>query len=208
MLRSRITLAITVLTALSISLSTKADYRDNSKAIKVSGGEDHTLVLTSDKCVWTCGPNGYRFQDVTHYSCVLGIGSNDPYLKRNILVRVHGPDDVGYLEGICKIDAGWQHSLALDMNDFVWSWGWNAKGQIGIGDSPYETTPVQVLRGDQPNDPYAPSDYLKHIIDISAGRSGRHSLAVDADGYAYGWGYNKYGQCGNGKSGNLVNDFA
>jgi alpha-tubulin suppressor-like RCC1 family protein len=27
-------------------------------------------------------------------------------------------------------------------------------------------------------------------------------LAVDADAYAYGWGYNKYGQCGNAESNN------
>jgi alpha-tubulin suppressor-like RCC1 family protein len=39
--------------------------------------------------------------------------------------------------------------------------------------------------------------YLSNIIQVSAGRSGRHSLAVDANGYAYAWGYNKYGQCGN-----------
>ena len=62
--------------------------------------------------------------------------------------------------------------------------------------------------GDQAQDPCQPSAYLKHIIAISAGRSGEFSLAVDANGYAYGWGYDKYGQCGNDESGNFVKDFA
>ena len=207
MSRSSTTSAIAVLTVLTIALSARANYRDGSKAIKISGGEDHTLVVTANNWAWACGPNGYRYQDVTYYSCVLGIGSNDPYLKRNILVRIHGPGDVGYVEGICDIAAGWQHSLALDVNDSVWSWGWNSKGQLGIGDSPYETTPVQVFRGDQAQDPCQPSAYLKHITDISAGRSGQHSLAVDGEGHAYGWGYNQYGQCGNDRSGHFVKDF-
>ena len=81
-------------------------------------------------------------------------------------------------------------------------------GQLGRNDVFESPFPVQVLRGDQPDDPCQSSDYLKHIIGISAGRSGRHSLAVDANGYGYGWGYNKYGQCGNGESGNFVKDFA
>ena len=84
MSRSRTTLAITVLTVLTIALSARANYRDGSKAIMISGGEDHTLVVTANNWAWACGPNGYRYQDVTYYSCVLGIGSNDPYLKRNI----------------------------------------------------------------------------------------------------------------------------
>jgi hypothetical protein len=30
-----------------------------------------------------------------------------------------------YLEDINDIDAGWTHSLALDVNGFVWAWGEN-----------------------------------------------------------------------------------
>ena len=47
-----------------------------------------------------------------------------------------------------------------------------------------------------------PNPNLARIIDISAGRSGEHSLAVDANGYVYAWGRNHYGQCGNDESGN------
>jgi alpha-tubulin suppressor-like RCC1 family protein len=162
--------------------------------------------LTADKGVWACGPNGgYAFWE--YYYGVLGTGSEYWNLTQKTLVRVEEGDmntPSDYLENIDAIAAGWMHSLALDVNGSIWSWGWNSEGQLGIGLSgpeAYSTTPVQVLRGDQPDDPCEPSGYLKHITAISAGRSGRHSLAIDANGYAYGWGYNKYGQCGNAESG-------
>ena len=103
----------------------------------------------------------------------------------------------GYLEDIYDVDAGWKHSLALDVNDMVWSWGWNSEGQLGVGEGvTYSTVPVQVLSGEQ--DQGNPSSLLQYIIAISAGRSGEHSLAVDANNFAYAWGYDEYGQCGNG----------
>jgi len=48
-------------------------------------------------------------------------------------VRVHGPGDVGFLDDINDFDAGWMHSLALDINGFVWAWGKNHVGQLGDG---------------------------------------------------------------------------
>jgi alpha-tubulin suppressor-like RCC1 family protein len=193
---------IALLAIAAITLPTKADSRDDSRAIKASGGEDHTLVLTADKGAWACGPNGgYDYNVDQYYYGVLGTASNDYGLVRKSLVRVHGPDDVNYLGGIDDIDAGWKHSLALDVNGFVWSWGWNSHGQLGIGSLEYKTAPVLVFRGDQPDDPCEPSDYLKHVIGISAGRSGEHSLAVDANGFVYAWGRNQEGQCGVALSG-------
>jgi alpha-tubulin suppressor-like RCC1 family protein len=43
--------------------------------------------------------------------------------------------DTPYLQDIDDVDAGWTHSLALDVNGFVWSWGWNREGQCGKGES-------------------------------------------------------------------------
>jgi alpha-tubulin suppressor-like RCC1 family protein len=93
--------------------------------------------LTKDKSVWACGANGgYTFG--YYYSGVLGTGSDDDALIENTLIRVwdgemNTPSD--YLENIDDIDAGWEHSLALDVNGFVWSWGWNREGQCGNGES-------------------------------------------------------------------------
>jgi alpha-tubulin suppressor-like RCC1 family protein len=163
-----------------ITNTTFADWRENAKVIKVSGGEDHILVLTQNKWPWGCGRNDY-FQ--------LGIGNTSDQWT---LVRVHGPNDVGRLENINDVAAGFVHSLALDVNDMVWAWGWNDKGQLGDG-SPYpRQTPVQVHGGEMG------TQYLRYIIAIAAGRSGEHSLAIDANNFVYAWGQNVNGQCGNG----------
>ena len=119
-----------------LALEAKADYRDDSRALRVSGGEDHTLVLTADNGIWTCGPNGgYDYEVDQSYYGVLGTGSYNPYLEQKTLVRVRGPNDVNYLDDISDIASGWKHSLALDLNGFVWSWGWNSWGQLGNGES-------------------------------------------------------------------------
>jgi alpha-tubulin suppressor-like RCC1 family protein len=168
-----------------ITNATFADWKENAKAVDVSGGEDHTLVLTANKCPWGCGDN-YYYQ--------LGIG--DSQSSQLSLVRVHDGDmntPSGYLEDIVNIGAGWKHSLALDANGFVWSWGYNSQGQLGDNQqsSPYySSTPIQVHGLNN-------IGYLENIIAISAGRSGRHSLALDANNFVWGWGYNEYGQCGN-----------
>ncbi len=160
-------------------------WKDNAKGIDISGGEDHTLVLTANKWPWACGDNGW-YQ--------LGIGNNQ---DQKVLLRVLKGDTYStsdYLENIDDLDAGWRHSLALDVNGMVWAWGDNEQGGLGNdGFGQYQDEPVQVHDGEM----NTASGYLEYIVAISAGRSGRHSLAVDANGYAYAWGYNKYGQCGN-----------
>ncbi len=32
-----------------------ADWKDDSKVAKISGGEDYTLILTENKWLWACG---------------------------------------------------------------------------------------------------------------------------------------------------------
>ena len=191
----------TVLFIIFVTSPTFADWKEGAKAIDISGGEDHTLVLTKNKWPWACGDN-YWYQ--------LGIGNNE---DQKTLVRVHSGDmGTSYLQDINDVDAGWKHSLALERydpwdpncNGYVWAWGRNDEGQLGDNqENFYEPTPVQVLRGEQtPADPNNPDPNLTRIIAISAGRSGQHSLAIDANNSAYAWGYNKYGQCGNNESNN------
>jgi alpha-tubulin suppressor-like RCC1 family protein len=87
-----------------------ADIREDSKGLKISGGENHTLVLTKDNKLWGCGDNEY-YQ--------LGIG--DTKASQNLLVQVSGPNDVGHLTDIKDLDAGFMHSIALDNDGFAWT---------------------------------------------------------------------------------------
>ena len=45
----------TVSIIIFITNITFANWKENAKAIDISGGEDHTLVLTKNRWVWGCG---------------------------------------------------------------------------------------------------------------------------------------------------------
>jgi alpha-tubulin suppressor-like RCC1 family protein len=180
---SRKHILVVVSLLILISYRVLADWKEDAEAIGISGGENHTCVLTRNKQPWSCGDNYYG---------QLGNGQKGGH--KSTLIRVHGLNDIGYLEDINEIDAGWTHSLALDANSFVWAWGRNLEGELGDGSDVDKSTPVRVHDVDNVG-------YLQNIVGISAGRSGMQSLAVDANNLVYGWGYNKYGQCGNGQSG-------
>jgi alpha-tubulin suppressor-like RCC1 family protein len=128
-------------------------------AKKVSGGEDHTIILTESNSVWGCGFGG---------NSQLGNNSNK---NRFVPVQVHGPKDVNNLEHIIAISAGWMHSLALDANGFVWAFGaLNTPngyfGQLGNDGIDGNAVPVKVHGGEQG------TPFLRYITGISAGRSG------------------------------------
>ncbi|CAM2927583.1 Ig-like domain repeat protein [Saccharomonospora xinjiangensis] len=86
---------------------------------------------------------------------------------------------------ITSIAAGAGHSLALDSTGAVWAWGYNVAGQLGDGTYNDSTVPVatQIPAG-------------VTITAIAAGNY--HSLALDSTGAVWAWGYNSYGQLGDG----------
>jgi len=45
---------------------------------------------------------------------------------------------------IDQIACGWQHSMATTRNGFLFSWGLNVSGQLGLGDFVDRSTPEHV----------------------------------------------------------------
>ena len=43
-----------------------------------------------------------------------------------------------------KISAGYEYSLAIDSEGYIWGWGNNGSGQIGNGTTGIVTTPIQI----------------------------------------------------------------
>ena len=79
------------------------------------------------------------------------------------------------------VSAGYDHSLALSSDGFVYAWGNNSYGQLGIGEHGNSYCPTQVKE--------MPSAVL-----VSAGKY--HSLALSKDSSVYAWGGNSCGQLG------------
>ena len=97
------------------------------------------------------------------------------------------PTQVGTDTDWASADAGGTHSLAIRTNGTLWAWGGNGSGQLGDGTAPTnKSIPTQV--GTDTN-----------WASVSAAAA--HSLATRIDGTFWAWGFNTYGQVGDGTSG-------
>ena len=98
------------------------------------------------------------------------------------------PVQVSNLIDVIAIGGGEYHSLALKSNGIVLAWGWNDGGQLGDGTKKDKHTPVKVHK-------------LSGIIAIDGGGAS-HNLALKSNGKVWTWGWNKYGQLGDGTTTN------
>jgi alpha-tubulin suppressor-like RCC1 family protein len=88
------------------------------------------------------------------------------------------------------------HVLALARDGSVWVWGRGDSGQLGIGPLPTVNFRARSARVERfvPYPVRIPA--LGGVSAVSAGDT--HSLALMKDGTVRAWGYNKYGQIGDG----------
>lgn len=89
------------------------------------------------------------------------------------------------------ITAGYHNNLVLTANGEVWSWGWGAHGQLGLGDTKDRDVPTVI-----------PELSSERICSLSCGD--RHSFAITRDGRVFGWGSNEFGQLGCGRKGDTI----
>jgi alpha-tubulin suppressor-like RCC1 family protein/uncharacterized protein YjdB len=82
--------------------------------------------------------------------------------------------------------AGQFFSLAIKDDGSLWTWGYNQWGALGLGDYGSGTNRSVPTRVGEDTD----------WASVSAGYN--HAAALRADGSLWAWGYNEYGQVGNG----------
>ena len=86
------------------------------------------------------------------------------------------------------VSGGYLHSLALCADGTLAAWGYNAFGQLGNDSAVPSSVPVAVDR--------TGALAGKTVVAVAAGPF--HNLALCSDGTVAAWGYNNYGQLGDG----------
>ncbi|MFN8491612.1 MAG: SdrD B-like domain-containing protein [Caldilineaceae bacterium] len=108
----------------------------------------------------------------------LGTGNNN---DSNTPVPVSG-----LTSGVSAISAGGSHTCAVAFNNGLMCWGANYSGQLGTGNNSNSNVPVPV------------SGLTSGVSAISLGRA--HTCAVTTVGNIPCWGWNVFGQLGNGNN--------
>ena len=171
-------------------------------AVACGGGDS-----TSTTNLWTWGPaptpmrmnvpSGVRFVSIagSGYDALAldanghawAWGFNDSgQLGNNSTRPTPEPGAVQMPAGITfkAIAGGSGDSIAIDRNGRAWAWGNNRQGQLGNGNTANSSVPVAVL--------------MPAGVEFTAITAGAHTVALDADGQAWAWGYNRNGELGDG----------
>lgn len=139
--------------------------------VDISCGAFHSLALTKNGRVFSWGFNFWG-----------QLGNKDNY-NQLIPTKVNGLDS----EIVIAIGCGHHSSVALTKNGYVYCWGHNGFGQLGIGtDDRFKNIPMKVR---------VVSDEVI-VNKIVCGQN--HCLLLSSLGEIYAFGSNYYGQIGDG----------
>jgi alpha-tubulin suppressor-like RCC1 family protein len=136
--------------------------------LHVSAGTGFTIAIKENNTLWAWGYNVLG---------ALGTSGAGSY--------VSSPVQVGALTNWLTVSSGYSYNLAIKTDGTLWSWGYNAQGQIGDGTQTYRNSPVQVG---------------SETIWAYVGCGNKSSYAIKTDGTLWSWGQNNIGQLGLGNT--------
>jgi len=149
---------------------------------QVASGQYHTVAIKTDGTLWGCGYNSYG--QLAYTSVNFG------NLYQSSPVQVAGGNVWSTVDPNTQLltIGGGYHKAAIQSNGTLWTCGYNSAGQLGNGTSLINySSPIQV--GSLTNWKQVACGYL-------------HTAAIKTDGTLWAWGWNTFGQLGNGTNGN------
>ena len=133
---------------------------------EIAGGAYMSLAIKKDGTMWVWGYNN---------AGALGTGNTTNYSS---------PVQIGALTTwSVNIACGQAAALAIKTDGTLWGWGYNAQGQLGVGNTTAYSSPVQV-------------GALTTWSKVTMGNNSYHTAAIKTDGTLWAWGHNNNGQLG------------
>ena len=145
---------------------------------QLSGGRYHTCGITLAGIGYCWGAN---------VDGRLGTGSFEPSPK---------PVQVATAVAFQSIGSGWNHSCGLSKAGLAYCWGFNQEGEVGAPVPPADSVVV--------NSPRPVSGQSFKALSVG----GLHSCAIDFNDQAWCWGFNGFGQLGDGTTNWTLNNVA
>eukprot|EP01084_Bolivina_argentea_P295347 508441_1 len=96
---------------------------------KIATGNGYTTFINDNGQLFVCGNDSYGHG-------VLGLGKETTSVEKIIKI----PTQTKFIDIYC----GRVHTLALDNNGQIWSWGYEEYGQLGHGDTNHRYKPTMI----------------------------------------------------------------
>jgi hypothetical protein len=135
----------------------------------VSAGPYHMAGIKRDGTLWSWGYNFYG-----------DLGDNSS-ISRSSPVQVSGGGSWTFV--YCRHYG----TCAIKVDGTLWCWGYNNTGAVGDSTTTNRSSPVQVSGGGS----------WKFVCG-AGDAANTHCIGIKTDGKMYGWGYNVFGQLGDG----------
>jgi len=164
-----------------VDITNNFTLAENEYIVKIECGNYFSSAITSSGRLFMWGDND-RGQ--------IGTGDN---LISTLPIDITAGFELEENEKIIQTSLGGSHSLALTSLNRVFSWGYNSLWQLGDGTTSSRSTPGEITSRFALN-------IDEEIVQISTGN--HHSAAVTSFGNLFVFGYNFFGQLGDGTTTN------
>jgi alpha-tubulin suppressor-like RCC1 family protein len=143
---------------------------------QLSGGRYHTCGITLSGVAYCWGAN---------LDGRLGTDDQTPSAR---------PRQAATAVAFASIGSGWNHTCGLSKAGLVYCWGFNQEGEVGARIPPADSVRVLTPR------PVSAQSFKEMAV------GGLHSCAIDLTDKAWCWGFNGYGQLGDGTTNWTLNN--
>lgn len=155
---------------LEIVIKPQPIFTHGKPIAKVKCGRAHSVLLDESGSIFTLGNNAFG-------QCCRPINPKEEYFGRDLITKVKDLPD-----NIIGIECGQDHSMFLTAEGKVYSCGWGADGQTGLGHNKNQAN-LGKVKGD-----------IKNVKIIKLSSRCDTVLALDDQNNVFGWGNSEYAQ--------------